>query len=84
MENKKIVLTGNMVKLVDCLKEENDFLSASEIKAKYNLEKSVQSINGSLSASAYNGKLFNKDTKALDNKLVKCYKLTDNYKDFIK
>jgi len=83
METKKIVLTDNMTTLIKHLEKETDFISAIELKAKYYLDKSIQSINGSLSASAYNNILFTKSTKVLDNKIVKCYKLTDTYKNYI-
>ena len=83
MEIKKIKLTDNIKMLVEKLASEKDFLSASEIKEKFSIEKSVQSLNGSLSASAYNEKLFVKSTKIVNDKLVKSYKLANDYTSYI-
>ena len=79
----KMKITPNAKRLVDLLSQESGFISSKELKAKYNLQDSIQALNGTLSAKVYDGVLINKDKKPIDGKFVTVYKLVDNYQDLL-
>lgn len=74
-------INDNIKKLVDLLSQENDFITANELKNKYNLDNTIQSLNASLSASIYNNILFTKTKKVVNDKMLTAYKLVANYQD---